>query len=118
MLERCVRLDAAYVPAYLLLARLYQGQEGRGPAVGRLLRHVVRLQPNSPDHLAELAAWLHHTGKYSHRQFRVQYSLYTCTYPKFVYVSQWAGPSGDGIQVELRFHAPLQTWPVAHPAGY
>jgi cytochrome c-type biogenesis protein CcmH/NrfG len=63
MLERCVRLDAAYIPAYLLLARLYQGQEGRGPAVGRLLRHVARLQPNSPDHLAELAAWLHHQGE-------------------------------------------------------
>ena len=75
MLERCVRLDAAYVPAYLLLARLYQGQEGRGPAVGRLLRHVVRLQPNSPDHLAELAAWLHHTGRYSYRSFSVQYLL-------------------------------------------
>jgi hypothetical protein len=63
MLERCVRLDAAYVPAYLLLARLYQGQEGRGPAVGRLLRHVAHLRPSSPDHLAELAAWLHHQGK-------------------------------------------------------
>jgi hypothetical protein len=63
MLERCVRLDAAYTPAYLLLARLYQGQEGRGPAVGRLLRHVARLQPNSPDHLAELAAWLHEQGE-------------------------------------------------------
>jgi NADH:ubiquinone oxidoreductase subunit C len=63
MLERCVRLDAAYTPAYLLLARLYQGQEGRGPAVGRLLLHVARLQPNSPDHLAELAAWLHQQGK-------------------------------------------------------
>ncbi|XP_021924796.1 transmembrane and TPR repeat-containing protein 1-like isoform X2 [Zootermopsis nevadensis] len=62
MLERCVRLDAAYVPAYLLLARLYQGQEGRDPAVGRLLRHVARLQPNSPDHLADLAAWLHRQG--------------------------------------------------------
>ncbi|PSN56394.1 hypothetical protein C0J52_13985 [Blattella germanica] len=62
MLERCVRLDAAYIPAYLLLARLYQGQEGRGPAVGRLLRHVARLQPHSPDHLAELAAWLHRQG--------------------------------------------------------
>ncbi|XP_069696734.1 protein O-mannosyl-transferase TMTC1-like [Periplaneta americana] len=64
MLERCVRLDAAYTPAYLLLARLYQGQEGRGPAVGRLLRHVASLQPNSPDHLAELAAWLHQQGRY------------------------------------------------------
>jgi hypothetical protein len=63
MLERCVRLDSAYIPAYLLLARLYQGQEGRGPAVGRLLRHVARLQPNSPDHLAELAAWLHDQGE-------------------------------------------------------
>ena len=63
MLERCLRLDAAYVPAYLLLARLYQGQEGRGPAVGRLLRHVAHLQPSSPDHLAELAAWLHQQGK-------------------------------------------------------
>ena len=80
MLERCVRLDAAYIPAYLLLARLYQGQEGRGPAVGRLLRHVAHLQPNSPDHLAELAAWLHYEGKYSHRQFSFLCSLYSFTY--------------------------------------
>jgi len=109
MLERCVLLDAAYVPAYLLLARLYQGQEGRGPAVGRLLRHVARLQPNSPDHLAELAAWLHHTGKHSHRQFSVQYSLYYCTYQRFVCISEWARASGDRIQVEPRFLAPLQT---------
>ena len=66
MLERCVRLDGTYIPAYLLLARLYQGQEGRESAVGRLLRHVARLQPNSPDHLAELAAWLHQQGKLIH----------------------------------------------------
>ena len=80
MLERCVRLDAAYVPAYLLLARLYQGQEGRDPGVGRLLRHVARLQPNSPDHLAELAAWLHHKGWYSHREFCVLCLSLWCTY--------------------------------------
>jgi hypothetical protein len=58
-----VRLDSAYTPAYLQLARLYRGQEGRGPAVGRLLRHVARLEPNSPDHLAEVAAWLLQQGK-------------------------------------------------------
>jgi hypothetical protein len=81
MLERCVRLDAAYTPAYLLLARLYQGQEGRGAAVGRLLRHVVRLQPNSPDHLAELASWLHEQGEEGYlycccrREFRPVWSL-------------------------------------------
>jgi hypothetical protein len=102
-LERCVRLDAAYVPAYLLLARLYQGQEGRGPAVGRLLRHVVRVQPNSPDHLAELAAWLHHTGKYAHRLFSLQYSFYSYTCQRFVLVSEWAGLSEDRIDVEARF---------------
>ncbi|XP_069696978.1 protein O-mannosyl-transferase TMTC1-like [Periplaneta americana] len=75
MLERCVRLDAAYTPAYLLLARLYQDQEGRGLAVGRLLRHVVRLQPNSPDHLAELAAWLHQQGHYWEALYYYQKAL-------------------------------------------
>jgi Tfp pilus assembly protein PilF len=75
MLERCVRLDAAYIPAYLLLARLYEGQEGCDPAVGRLLRHVAHLQPNSPDHLAELAAWLHQKGTYCHRGFSFLYSV-------------------------------------------
>jgi hypothetical protein len=86
MLERCVRLDAAYVPAYLLLARLYQGQEGRDPAVEHLLRHVARLQPNSSDHLAELAAWLHQKGWYSHREFCVLYLSHWCTFWRLTYV--------------------------------
>ena len=56
MLQKCVSLDPAYTPAYLVLARL-----ATGPAAGVLLRHVVRLQPRSPDHLAEYASWLYQT---------------------------------------------------------
>ncbi|XP_015513359.1 protein O-mannosyl-transferase TMTC1 [Neodiprion lecontei] len=59
MLQRCVSLDPAYTPAYLVLARLATGQ-----TAGALLRHVVRLQPRSPDHLAEYAAWLNSNGKW------------------------------------------------------
>ena len=58
MLQKCVSLDPSYTPAYLVLARL-----ASGPATGVLLRHVVRLQPKSPDHLAEYASWLYQNGK-------------------------------------------------------
>ncbi|KAK2576539.1 hypothetical protein KPH14_005861 [Odynerus spinipes] len=59
MLQKCVSLDPAYIPAYLVLARLASGS-----ATGVLLRHVVRLQPRSPDHLAEYATWLYQNGKW------------------------------------------------------
>ncbi|XP_031836634.1 protein O-mannosyl-transferase TMTC1 isoform X1 [Nomia melanderi] len=59
MLQKCVSLDPAYTPAYLVLARL-----ATGPTAGVLLRHVVRLQPQSPDHLAEYASWLYQNGKW------------------------------------------------------
>ncbi|XP_031778983.1 protein O-mannosyl-transferase TMTC1 [Nasonia vitripennis] len=59
MLQKCVSLDPAYTPAYLVLARMTSG-----PTTGALLRHVVRLQPKSPDHLAEYASWLHQNGKW------------------------------------------------------
>ncbi|XP_068082908.1 protein O-mannosyl-transferase TMTC1 [Anabrus simplex] len=62
MLERCIRLDTAYTPAYLLLTKLYSGR-GLQAEVGRLLRHVTRLQPTSADHLAEYADWLHNSGR-------------------------------------------------------
>lgn len=59
MLQKCVSLDPAYTPAYLVLARL-----ATGPTAGALLRHVVRLQPRSPDHLTEYASWLYQNGKW------------------------------------------------------
>lgn len=57
MLQKCVSLDPAYTPAYLVLARL-----STGPATGTLLRHVVQLQPKNPDHHAEYASWLYQEG--------------------------------------------------------
>ncbi|XP_039295218.1 protein O-mannosyl-transferase TMTC1 isoform X2 [Nilaparvata lugens] len=54
MLERCLRLDASYTPAYLLLAKMQPG-----PLSGRLLRHVTRLHPENPDILSHYAEWLH-----------------------------------------------------------
>jgi hypothetical protein len=98
MLERCVRLDSAYTPAYLLLARLYQGQEGRGPAVGRLLRHVARLQPNSPDHLVELAAWLHEQGE---KEFALPNDAHT-TLPRHCVARIYSFVSVAHNAVELR----------------
>nr|CAD7199727.1 unnamed protein product [Timema douglasi] len=62
MLERCIRLDPAYTPAYLLLARLYSNR-GVHEAVGQLLRHVATLEPESSDHMAEYATWLRDKGR-------------------------------------------------------
>ena len=57
MLQKCIAIDPTYAPAYLVLARMTSG-----PATGALLRHVVRLQPKNPDHLAEYALWLSQNG--------------------------------------------------------
>ncbi|XP_046394528.1 protein O-mannosyl-transferase TMTC1-like [Ischnura elegans] len=83
MLRRCILLDASYVPAYLLLAKLYSGLEGGGgmeagemplaggglgaerrrAVVGNLLRHITLLVPRDPDSLAEYASWLRDVGR-------------------------------------------------------
>ncbi|XP_075235053.1 protein O-mannosyl-transferase TMTC1-like [Lycorma delicatula] len=63
MLERCLRLNAAYTPAYLLLAKLHSG-----PIVGRLLRHVNRLQPANADYLAQYAEWLQNNYRFEEAQ--------------------------------------------------
>ncbi|KAG8305397.1 hypothetical protein J6590_070707 [Homalodisca vitripennis] len=57
MLERCLRLDTSYTPAYLVLAKLHSP-----PVAARLLYHVTRLLPNSPDYQAYFASWLHDRG--------------------------------------------------------
>ncbi|XP_049938787.1 protein O-mannosyl-transferase TMTC1-like [Schistocerca serialis cubense] len=62
MLERCIRLDSGYTPAYLLLARLYAGA-GLQARVGELLRQLVRLQPLSADRLADYGDWLLQQGR-------------------------------------------------------
>ncbi|XP_046666851.1 piggyBac transposable element-derived protein 4-like [Homalodisca vitripennis] len=49
MLERCLRLDTSYTPAYLVLAKLHSP-----PVAARLLYHVTRLLPNSPDYQARI----------------------------------------------------------------
>lgn len=59
MLQKCVSLDPAYTPAYLVLAKM-----ANGPTTGALLRHIVHLQPKNPDYLAEYASWLHQNGKF------------------------------------------------------
>lgn len=58
MLKRCVSLDPAYAPAFIVLARI-----ATGPAAGELLRHVIHLQPRNPDVLAEYAHWLYENGE-------------------------------------------------------
>lgn len=60
MLERCLQLDRAYSPAYLVLAKLHAP-----PMAARLLHHVTRLLPGSPDYQAYFASWLHHKGMIS-----------------------------------------------------
>ncbi|XP_054260145.1 protein O-mannosyl-transferase TMTC1-like [Macrosteles quadrilineatus] len=57
MLEACLRLDTSYSPAYLVLAKLHSP-----PIAAKLLYHVTRLLPNSPDYQAYYADWLFHHG--------------------------------------------------------
>jgi hypothetical protein len=57
MLERCLRLDRSYSPAYLVLAKLRSP-----PIAARLLYHVTQLLPHSPDYQAYFATWLHERG--------------------------------------------------------
>ncbi|XP_054265250.1 uncharacterized protein LOC128988078 [Macrosteles quadrilineatus] len=57
MLERCLRLDTSYSPAYLVLAKLRSP-----PIAARLLYHVTQLIPTSPDYQAYFATWLHERG--------------------------------------------------------
>lgn len=59
MLDRCLRLNSVYAPAFLLLAKVQSGS-----VVGRLLRHVTRLYPSNPDYLAVYAHWLRENRKY------------------------------------------------------
>ncbi|KAF4525606.1 hypothetical protein B566_EDAN001205 [Ephemera danica] len=51
MLRRCI-----------VLVQLYSSM-GRASAVGSLLRHITRVQPGHPEHLAEYARWLHRSGR-------------------------------------------------------
>lgn len=57
ILEKCLRLDSSYTPAYLVLAKLQPP-----PIAARLLHHVTRLIPNSPDYQSYFADWLHKRG--------------------------------------------------------
>ncbi|KAK6625673.1 hypothetical protein RUM43_005972 [Polyplax serrata] len=61
MLESCIKIDTSYTPAYLLMAKLHD-VDGRKKMVGQLLRQVVQLHPENPDHLAEYAGWLYDQG--------------------------------------------------------
>ncbi|KAG8312000.1 hypothetical protein J6590_031463 [Homalodisca vitripennis] len=57
MLERCLRLDTSYSPAYLVLAKLHPP-----PIAARLLHHVTRLLPNAIEYQTYFADWLHARG--------------------------------------------------------
>lgn len=70
MLERCVTLDGSYTPAYMLMAKLH-ALAGRQEMVGKLLQHITKLHPGSPDHLAEYAGWLYNRGKNKNLPFYV-----------------------------------------------
>ncbi|RZF48943.1 hypothetical protein LSTR_LSTR003019 [Laodelphax striatellus] len=104
MLERCLRLNAGYTPAYLLLAKLHSG-----PLVGRLLRHVIRLQPTSADYLAEYATWLLHNyriaeaQKYYEEALRLQNSHRT-SFLGLARAVRSKGPKARLHQLLLRWH--------------
>lgn len=62
MLERCIRLEPAFTPAYLELVKLRGRQDS---SVGSLLRKVVHLNPKDPHHITSYAEWLQEQGKQS-----------------------------------------------------
>jgi tetratricopeptide (TPR) repeat protein len=54
-LERCLRLNALYVPAYLVMSRMFVGN-GQPAAARKLLEQGVKLLPNDQDLKRELAS--------------------------------------------------------------
>lgn len=60
MLKKCLHLNPNYISAYLLLAKLYNGQ-----IAGKLLKHVTRLQPTDSNYYMYYAQWLHKKRKCS-----------------------------------------------------
>lgn len=61
MLERCIRLEPAFTPAYLELVKL-RGSEH--PSIGSLLKKVVKLNPKDPHYTTSYAEWLREHGIY------------------------------------------------------
>ncbi|GLV41102.1 uncharacterized protein CBL_04626 [Carabus blaptoides fortunei] len=61
MLERCIRLEPAFTPAYLELVKLRGRQDF---SVGSLLRKVVHLNSNDPHHITSYAEWLQEQGSH------------------------------------------------------
>lgn len=59
MLERCIKLEPRFVPAYLELVKYYQGTK-----VGQIWEQVVELSPKNVDLRIQYGDWLFENSKY------------------------------------------------------
>lgn len=60
MLDRCIKLEPRFVPAYLELVKFY-----RGLPAGRILQRVVSVNPKNPDLRVQFGDWLYENSKYT-----------------------------------------------------
>lgn len=64
LLERCIKLEPRFVPAYLELVKLY-----RGWSAGRILDRVVEINPRNADLRVQYGDWLYEHRKYLYITF-------------------------------------------------
>lgn len=74
MLQKCIRLNANYVGAYLLLSKLYEGH-----IAGRLLKHITKLQPTNPNYFMYYAQWLHRKHRLNEAIYNHKMALRLCS---------------------------------------
>ncbi|XKL65096.1 hypothetical protein PGB90_005182 [Kerria lacca] len=74
MLKKCLQLNANYISAYLLLAKLYDGH-----IAGRLLRHVTKLQSTNANYFAYYAQWLHKKRRLAEAIHNYKKALIVCS---------------------------------------
>lgn len=58
MLDRCIKLEPRFVPAYLELVKFY-----RGLHAGKILAMVVGINPKSADLRVQYGDWLYENSK-------------------------------------------------------
>ncbi|XP_065221750.1 protein O-mannosyl-transferase TMTC1-like [Planococcus citri] len=73
MLKKCLQLNANYISAYILLAKLYDGN-----TAGNLLKYVVKLHPTNANYFAYYAHWLHQHHRLHEAVFYYKKALNVC----------------------------------------
>ncbi|KAK7604611.1 hypothetical protein V9T40_005797 [Parthenolecanium corni] len=104
MLKKCLHLNANYISAYLLLAKMYDG-----PIAGRLLKHVTKLQSTNPNYFAYYAQWLHKKHRLAEAIYYYKKALDLCSSHKnaligLAHVYRDSGYLSRLHQVLIRWH--------------